>query len=52
MAEPTQVRVSTETRSELRLIKAREDGVHTYDQAVGVALDAYKDERSSPEQVS
>lgn len=42
MTEPTQVRVSTDTRSELRLIKAQEDDVHTYDQAVGVALDAYE----------
>lgn len=42
MAEPTQVRVSKATRSELRLITAQEDDVHTYDQAVGVALDAYE----------
>lgn len=34
------VGVTVDTRSDLRLIKAHED-VHTYDEAIRVALDAY-----------
>jgi hypothetical protein len=37
----TKIPVSTDTRRELRLIKAHED-VHTYEDAIGLALDAYR----------
>jgi hypothetical protein len=37
----TRIPVSTDTRRELRLIKANEE-VHTYEDAIGLALDAYK----------
>ncbi|WP_167551938.1 hypothetical protein [Halorubrum tropicale] len=47
----TRVPVSTDTRRELRLIKANED-VHTYEDAIQLALDAYKDRTSSPERES
>jgi len=37
----TRIPVSTDTRRELRLIKANEE-VHTYEDAIGLALDAYR----------
>jgi len=42
----TRIAVSTDTRSELRLIKAHEN-VHTYEDAIGIALDAYKSDGST-----
>ena len=41
MVETTRIPVKTDTRRELRLIKANEE-VHTYEDAIGLALDAYK----------
>lgn len=46
MSDTTRIPVSTDTRRELRLIKAHED-VHTYEDALGVALDAYKSDGST-----
>lgn len=45
-ASETRVPVSTDTRRELRLIKAREE-VHTYEDAIALALDAYKSDGST-----
>lgn len=42
----TKIPVSTDTRRELRLIKAHED-VHTYEDAIGLALDAYRSDGST-----
>lgn len=42
----TRIPVSTDTRRELRLIKANEE-VHTYEDAIGIALDAYKSDGST-----
>jgi hypothetical protein len=39
-ASETRIPVSTDTRSELRHVKADEEA-HTYDDAIGVLLDAY-----------
>lgn len=41
MSVNTRIPVSTDTRRELRLIKANEE-VHTYEDAIGLALDAYR----------
>ncbi|MDV7351330.1 hypothetical protein R3751_16320 [Halorubrum distributum] len=45
-ASETRVPVKTDTRRELRLIKANEE-VHTYDDAIGVLLDAYGSDGST-----
>jgi len=44
--ERTMIGVTVDTRSELRLIKAHED-VHTYDDAIAVALDAYQSDTTA-----
>lgn len=42
-ASETRIPVSTDTRRELRHIKADEEQ-HSYDDAIGVLLDAYRDD--------
>ena len=49
-ASETRVPVSTDTRRELRLVKAHEER-HSYDDAIAVLLDAYErsDGKTKPE---
>ena len=42
----TRIPVSTDTQRELRLIKAHEN-VHTYEDAIALALDAYRSDGST-----
>lgn len=46
MAADTRVPISTQNRNKLRLIKANEE-VHTYNDAIGLALDAYESDGST-----
>jgi hypothetical protein len=45
-ASETRIPVSTDTRRELRHVKAEEER-HTYDDAIGVLLDAYGSDGST-----